>query len=302
MTGMAHHTSYLPCRTGRLSAAVKAGFTLIELSIVLVIIGLIAGGVLVGQDLIHAAQIRASISQIEKYNAAVNTFRTKFNCLPGDCPNATDFGFDAVSNGNGDGIIGLCTTSPTCTWSAPTADANSKETVNFWYHLSAAGLISDTIASASSGGGTAGTDTPKTKILPRASSIGGWTIQADAPFDATLGGGQFPAHSFVTGGAFAQASLGDFGDYSPADIYAIDAKMDDGLPLTGTVRAFVFLTTNYLGTGGYTFNTLSGSGVGAGGANSANCISNDVTPSQYNVLYNGKSTAGLCDAVIKAAF
>ncbi len=47
------------------------GFTLIELSIVLVIIGLIIGGVLVGKDLIKAAEIRATISQINKYNHAV---------------------------------------------------------------------------------------------------------------------------------------------------------------------------------------------------------------------------------------
>jgi prepilin-type N-terminal cleavage/methylation domain-containing protein len=47
------------------------GFTLIEMSIVLVIIGLIVGGVLVGQDLIRAAYIRAQITQIEKFNTAV---------------------------------------------------------------------------------------------------------------------------------------------------------------------------------------------------------------------------------------
>ena len=56
----------------------SAGFTLIELSIVLVIIGLIIGGVLVGRDLIAAAQVRAQISQIEKYQTAVNTFRGKY--------------------------------------------------------------------------------------------------------------------------------------------------------------------------------------------------------------------------------
>ena len=53
----------------------KKGFTLIEMSIVLVIIGLIIGGVLLGRDLISAAAVRAQIAQIEKYNAAVNTLR-----------------------------------------------------------------------------------------------------------------------------------------------------------------------------------------------------------------------------------
>jgi prepilin-type N-terminal cleavage/methylation domain-containing protein len=65
----------------------KHGFTLIELSIVLVIIGLIVGGILVGRDLISAAAVRAQISQIERYHTAANTFRTKYAYLPGDIPN-----------------------------------------------------------------------------------------------------------------------------------------------------------------------------------------------------------------------
>ncbi len=79
----------------------ESAFTLIEMSIVLVIIGLIAGGILVGQDLISSAAIRAQISQIEKYNTAVNTFRNKYGYIPGDIPNpyASNAGF--VSRGTG---------------------------------------------------------------------------------------------------------------------------------------------------------------------------------------------------------
>jgi prepilin-type N-terminal cleavage/methylation domain-containing protein len=87
------------------------GFTLIELSIVLVIIGLIVGGVLVGQDLIRAAEVRAQITQIEKFNTAVNTFHGKFGALPGDMDalTAANFGFTArglyAGEGDGNGII-----------------------------------------------------------------------------------------------------------------------------------------------------------------------------------------------------
>jgi prepilin-type N-terminal cleavage/methylation domain-containing protein len=99
-----------------------AGFTLIELSIVLVIIGLIVGGVLVGQDLIRAAAVRAQITQIEKYNTAANTFYGKYGYLPGDINGtaATQFGFVARGayggQGDGNGLVEgtLSGTGPAC--------------------------------------------------------------------------------------------------------------------------------------------------------------------------------------------
>jgi len=92
-------------------SALKAGFTLIEMSIVLVIIGLIVGGIVVGQDLIHTAEVKKQIKQIQDVETQITTFRTKYNCLPGDCLNATDFfgttdsGGHPIVNGDGDGNI-----------------------------------------------------------------------------------------------------------------------------------------------------------------------------------------------------
>ena len=88
-----------------------SGFTLIEMSIVLVIIGLIVGGILVGQNLIYAASIRGEIKQMEQLETAYNTFNVKYGCLPGDCANATTFfgttdaSGNTVVNGDGDGFI-----------------------------------------------------------------------------------------------------------------------------------------------------------------------------------------------------
>src|ERR1039458_8026084 len=129
----------------------KAGFTLVELSIVMVIIGLIIGGVLVGQDLISAASVRAQISQIEKYQTAVNTFRGKYGYLPGDIPDpyATQYGFQPRGwrphgEGDGNGLIEGLT--PGCCYGGDLY--GSGEPLMFWEDLSSAGLINGTFNTA----------------------------------------------------------------------------------------------------------------------------------------------------------
>ena len=88
-------------------------FTLVELSIVLVIIGLIIGGVLTGQSLMRAAETRRIIADSQAYISAAQTFKDQYFYWPGDIKNASDFWFDAttcptgsVTAGcNGDGRI-----------------------------------------------------------------------------------------------------------------------------------------------------------------------------------------------------
>ncbi len=126
-------------------SAIKAGFTLIEMSIVLVIIGLIVGSVLVGQDLINAAGIRAQISQIEKYNTAVRTFQVKYGYLPGDIPNpyAAQFGFASRGQyaGEGDGNGVLEAVYSDAAGQNNGCDQVSGETGMLWVDLSVANLI-----------------------------------------------------------------------------------------------------------------------------------------------------------------
>src|SRR5579884_1907131 len=129
-----------------------AGFTLIELSIVLVIIGLVVGSILAGRDLIDAAQQRAQLAQIEKYQTAVHTFELKYNgYLPGDIPYtvAGQFGLfnqgnnasysGSVGGGDGNGFIQCWSWTP-----SPLQAGTYGEPLVFWRHLSDANMVDGT--------------------------------------------------------------------------------------------------------------------------------------------------------------
>lgn len=83
----------------------QRGFTLVEIAIVLVIIGLLLGGVLKGQGLIDSAKVKNIIQQSNSLSAAVNAYQDKFHALPGDDAQAKLHVPGAAANGNGDGQI-----------------------------------------------------------------------------------------------------------------------------------------------------------------------------------------------------
>lgn len=98
----------------------KSAFSLVELSIVLVILGLLVGGVLAGQSLIRAAELRKHIRFHSEFTTIWSTFRDKYFYYPGDMPNASMFwgkynslcpaalgavGSPGTCDGNGDGRI-----------------------------------------------------------------------------------------------------------------------------------------------------------------------------------------------------
>ena len=85
----------------------QKGFTLIEIAIVLVIIGLLLGGILKGQELITSARVRNLISQQDGIKAAFYGFQDRYRALPGDYQLASQNlgGATAATNGNGDGRI-----------------------------------------------------------------------------------------------------------------------------------------------------------------------------------------------------
>lgn len=270
------------------------GFTLVELAIVLTAIALLIAGIVVGKSLIKIATIHATIRQMQEFNSAVNTFAGKYNCLPGDCKKASNYGFASTSNGNGDGIIGECYASPTCR-----SASFDNEYVNFWYHLSAAQLIGGNYPAWSgvvnTSAGTASPQIKLTAVYNGGLSSYGWVVTADIYYSMETGM-QVPKHNFMFGTDVVAIGSSAPG-YPPADIAMIDQKIDDGLPTRGNVLAWNYSLTNVL-----TRQTVYGTFATMDGLNDDVCIKLNVTPPLYDIAYTSTVQNGLCSVMIKAAF
>lgn len=240
----------------------RSAFTLIELSIVLVIIGLIVGGVLVGRDLINAANVRAQLSQIEKYQQAINTFRGKYGYLPGDMPNhaASQFGFitrtsTTQGEGNGDGVVTgrlyVCDTG--CPF--------QNEPGVFWVDLSTAQLVDgnfSTATMASSWPYVAGTTIdryiPKAKIKGHVYvSGGGYSGWYDSSLDGSDGKSYFTVSDIT--GVNSGGQPYEVPSLTVIQAYNIDKKADDGLPQFGRIIAFAPGIGGWASGGPYSTNS-----------------------------------------------
>src|SRR5437660_4772398 len=86
--------------------SIEDGFTLVEIAIVLVLIGLLPGGILKGQEMITQAKIKNVINDYNGITAAVNSYQDRYRALPGDDQGATTrWTAAAPASGNGNGII-----------------------------------------------------------------------------------------------------------------------------------------------------------------------------------------------------
>lgn len=199
----------------------QQGVTLIELSIVLVIIALIIGASLKGRDLIEAARNKAILAEIGNYKIAVNSFYTKFDALPGDFTEATTYwSTGTIADGDGDGKIYFQNSSDTY------------EGYNAWQHLSNERMVNLPYD---------GTQTTSAA-----------TLDNDVP-KAKTGGGYFFAYgSFTNLSTDNVLALGTPMTPTTADdpdtirlgatitafnAHQIDSKSDDGNPVAGNIQS-----------------------------------------------------------------
>lgn len=212
------------------------GFSLVELSIVLVILGLLVGGILTGQSLIRASELRSVTSQQTKFQTGISAFRDKYFAIPGDMANATSFwGFAGGSTGTDATCYNASSTSSTCNGSGNGIIDNAWESRLFWQHLANAGLIEGTFDASSSTGtytqwGQSARNTPQSRIADtsyRTPLSYGSLLSAGGMFDGYYG------NIFQLGGYVNTTNNANKPIFVARDLWNIDTKTDDGKPATG---------------------------------------------------------------------
>ena len=215
----------------------QRGFTLIELSIVLTIIGLIVGGILKGQELINNAKIKSQVAQVDTIKSAIYTFQDKYSYLPGDYNSPSNLGWTAgTSLGDGNGYIGTVTAGSGT--SATTAGAitdsvsvDNSEAVAVWPELTAANLLGGYTLTVATSTVTAGTLSIATTGTLPAKFAGGDFLWL-ASFTVTPPGGSAQTNLMLrlqSGTGTPSAAV------KRPDMISLDSKYDDGLPGSGSI-------------------------------------------------------------------
>lgn len=183
----------------------QKGFTLIEIAIVLLIIGLLLGGVVKGQSMIDSARVRSIANDLSGIETAWISFQDRYRSLPGDFSSASTHIDGDATNGNASAIVD-----------------SDEESGAVWQHLASAGFIAGEYA-----GGAVNTAV--------ATACVGENICPSNPFNGSykIGntshaiGGSTSLHELMTGGNI------------PVDVmYELDLKIDDGKPNGGRLQAF----------------------------------------------------------------
>ncbi len=200
----------------------QKGFTLVEIAIVLVIIGLLLGGILKGQEMITQAKIKNVVADFSGISAAYYGYQDRYRAIPGDDPNAATRWTGAVvsvaplaGNGQIDGTYNnVC---------PAVVVAASPESCKWWDHLRRAGFVA----------GSGGTQ-PFNAVT---GLLGVQTGNGASPVGPILGTAADGTGGF-SGLIVCSANLTD------KIAIAVDTQMDDGVPISGTVRGLLQAAPN----------------------------------------------------------
>jgi prepilin-type N-terminal cleavage/methylation domain-containing protein len=207
----------------------RQGFTLLEISIVIAIIGLILGSVAIGKEMIRNAQIQGLNKDFGHYVNAIKMFQEKYGALPGDFARASIYlRIPLITSGNGDGLI------------------VGNEEFLAWQHLAVAGFIEGNYPGFSSGGNIRhpfdNADGPKNVPSTQLNGAGWGLLYYDTTSDNLLlytAGEPLPGHVLWIGGTTFAGSEETMPILTTEEAELLDIKLDDGMPGTGKILSQV---------------------------------------------------------------
>lgn len=228
----------------------KHGFTLIELAIVLIVLGLLAGGVVTAKDMIYTAKLRKIPVAIEDVKQKMFVFYDKYNALPGDFTLATNYwGADPdgcpthsnrtakaqTCNGNGDGRVARLNL------------GTDYELFRFWQHLKNAGLADGSFTGVSGVGNS--THAVVGENIPIIYDNIGISAYWREP---TVNDGAFV--DFDYGNVLVIGRTQDDSEnakafLTPEDAWSLDSKIDDGLPNHGDFLGIFYFNCSTANSG-----------------------------------------------------
>lgn len=209
----------------------KKGFTLVELSIVLVIIGLLIGGILASRSMISAAKVQRYVTSLHQYEIAVSNFKTSYKNEPGDSPM-----FDAPGNGNG------YNNDNCCSWmdGICVGPYDRYEMWSVWGHLSQANMVSGNLSSYKPGYCPGGTMSSNNMDMANGDIKG-------APVFAIVPGLKIAGYATANSPLFYEVESDGARRFvshlTPHDLLALDSKMDNGNVTTGNFYSWVCNTS-----------------------------------------------------------
>lgn len=223
-----------------IKSGAKKGFSLVEISVVMAIIGLLLGGVLAGQALLNGQRKNALIGKAKELRFAIQQFKLKYGYYAGDFPTATQ----VWGRADGGSPVTANCANPGTDNSNPNGTCNGDGDGNFfgwgeevrsWQQLRLAGMITGNYNGVDAYPPVPGVTAPtmegklNSAFIPRSGiyDATNWQFYA-GDYSGAISYG-FDDGSSVSGGGPI---------ISGEDAFGIDRKVDDGLPATGSIRAY----------------------------------------------------------------
>jgi prepilin-type N-terminal cleavage/methylation domain-containing protein len=205
----------------------KAGFSLVELAVSLVIIALIFAGIAAGSSIIRQSQMRSVITDLQSFQVAYTSFGKIYYKVPGDMDTASNLWWTACAvtyvncNGDGDFLV---------EWANNISSGGGDEVARAWKHLSLAGLIKPAIAvipNGYNGSLTLGSSAPGSNINNVGYFIQGPSALGGTAFNSPWNGDNLTNAVFVGATNSSPVFLG--GAFTGDEAFNIDRKIDDAM-------------------------------------------------------------------------